>query len=145
MSIEQNRENVLERERRELFAKAAAELAKDFQERHADYSEHESAAQGIPIVEKRWKVAQGYYKSVMASVSTPPPPNYYEYSRSTHREQVALVQETNANNVGRLWKELERLFMTSNLVGTEYPEEPRMSEETAKELVILLAKVNKHR
>ena len=134
MSVEQSRESLLEREKRELFAKASSELAKDFQVRRTGYSADESKAQAAVILESRWRTAQGQYRSILGSMSIPP-----------YEEEVDFRQQVNAQRMQELWDELEKLFMTDNLKGNGRPEEPRMSEATAKELVILLTKVNKYR
>ncbi|MDO8514713.1 MAG: hypothetical protein Q7S50_04165 [bacterium] len=136
-------QNSLELQRQELFKKAALELAKDLQRKNTGDSESQSNASANVILQKRWSTARTLYWNIIGAIGITPAKDYHE--AEPYDYYVASVQEGYASRATLLWKELEGLFATGNVRHRPHEEEAQMSDGTAKELVIMLTKVQKYK
>jgi hypothetical protein len=148
MSVEQNRETPLEREKQELFDKATRELAESMKATQLGETEEELSGSARVLLNARWKTARTHYRGVLDSRSVPFRSNYEHFGWFDSEEYVNDLngsQKTNATRVGELWNELTSYFQSGTFYGGAPDKQSEMSPETAKELVKLLARDQKYR
>ena len=147
MSVElpEREKTQLEHQQQELFGRAAVELLKDMHGKHSEGSEDDLQRTAAEKVQERWKSAKTHYRGAVDSRSVPERKAYGTWEGPDFIRDLEKAQRDNAERIRNLWSELESYFFSGSFYGASIEGEPHMSRETARELVILLAKLQGYR